>query len=349
MQFDKDAYAIRNYRREDEPQVLNLLENCFADSLAGYNIREMWRWKHFKNPFGTSYIRVANKNNGDIIGLSAFMRWRLRLGNRQIKSVRAVDLAVHPQYRGLGIATRITKNNVDQAKENGARIIFNTPNDSSISISRKRGRLELGLIYPYIRIINWFEFIKMAIRKKLMRELGTTYVNRKSISSDIDMIPFKTFIDATPELAVLCQKSDDSLILRTDRNLDYLRWRYAEHPWFTYYVLPVRQSKKVNAFAIYRITQKAFTEGVFLHDIILDNSIHFSTLELVKEFKRTNRNYIFGHFAKVSLGTNPLGIFGTRISKAPYNLTVGIFDTEFSEIAGKLSNWSLTSGDLEEF
>jgi hypothetical protein len=69
---------------------------------------EFFRWKHLENPFGPSLMLVA-EDDGRVIGLRAFLRWRFQAGGGTLQAVRAVDTATHPGYQGLGVFTRLTR------------------------------------------------------------------------------------------------------------------------------------------------------------------------------------------------------------------------------------------------
>ena len=68
---------------------------------AGSRPAEFFRWKHLENPFGRSFMLVAEAD-GRIVGLRAFMRWEFVAGDGAFRAVRAVDTATHPDYPGAG-------------------------------------------------------------------------------------------------------------------------------------------------------------------------------------------------------------------------------------------------------
>ena len=72
------------------------------------------------------------------IGLRAFMRWRFDATGQDVRAVRAVDTATHPDHQGRGIFSRLTSEAIDLLRGD-TDLIFNTPNEKSLP-----GYLKLG-------------------------------------------------------------------------------------------------------------------------------------------------------------------------------------------------------------
>ena len=69
---------IRSANNNDIPAIVELLKLSLGESLMPKSVA-YWQWKHIDNPFGKSPVLVAEKN-GELIGVRAFMRWGLILG-----------------------------------------------------------------------------------------------------------------------------------------------------------------------------------------------------------------------------------------------------------------------------
>src|SRR2546428_1238947 len=98
----RPAVTIRPFEDADEPVVLDLLSASLGDGPAGRRPPEFFRWKHIDNPFGRSYMILA-ESDGRVVGFRSFMRWRFRAGDATVLGVRAVDTATHPDVQGRGI------------------------------------------------------------------------------------------------------------------------------------------------------------------------------------------------------------------------------------------------------
>src|SRR5205085_8985863 len=101
----------------DTDEIMLLLETCLGKSDIP-RTREFWEWKHYKNPFGISPAIVAVHENR-IIGLRIFVRWQWNAAEQTFPAVRAVDTLTHPEWRGKGIFSYLTKQLVEQMKDSG--------------------------------------------------------------------------------------------------------------------------------------------------------------------------------------------------------------------------------------
>jgi hypothetical protein len=86
------AVSIRSYSDGDETGVLHLLNAALGVGPAGERSAGFFRWKHLNNPFGRSFMLVAEADDR-IVGLRAFMRWEFVSAGRR--------------FRGHGDASRI--------------------------------------------------------------------------------------------------------------------------------------------------------------------------------------------------------------------------------------------------
>ncbi len=178
---------------------------------------EFWRWKHLENPFGPSPGLVA-ESGGEIVGLRVFLRWRWRDGSGQRPAVRAVDTATHPDHRGCGLFTRLTRRLLERAEEEGCHFVFNTPNRIS-----RAGYLKMG----------WRDVVRVPVYLRPMpgsRLAGTR-------GGNFPELPFPTAAELFREagLAPLLAPGEPERRLHTDRDPAYLHWRYADPPGLRYH------------------------------------------------------------------------------------------------------------------
>ena len=101
--------------------------------------------------FGASPIWLA-EIDGQIAGYRAFMRWELvDASGRLWRAVRAVDTATHPDFQRRGIFSRLTMHAVEEMRDEGGDIVFNTPNTQSRPGYLKMGWIDVGRLPVAIR------------------------------------------------------------------------------------------------------------------------------------------------------------------------------------------------------
>ena len=58
-------FQVRQYRDSDEPRVLELLRLTLGEGPSGERTSAFFRWKHLANPFGRSFMLVAEFERSD--------------------------------------------------------------------------------------------------------------------------------------------------------------------------------------------------------------------------------------------------------------------------------------------
>jgi GNAT superfamily N-acetyltransferase len=232
---------IRPYEDADEPRVIELLSASLGAGPSGDRSAAFFRWKHLENPFGRSFLLVAEAD-GRIVGLRAFLRWRFQAGGRELAAVRAVDTATHPEFQGRGIFSRLTVAGVD-ALRGDVDLVFNTPNDKSGPGYLKLGWREVGRIPVSIRVRRPAAFARG------VRNLRTESVPARSAPEVRAPRAAEVFADdAFVERALASAEGADGLA--TPRSLRYLRWRYGAAPGFDYRAIRLDD---VDGFAVFRV------------------------------------------------------------------------------------------------
>jgi GNAT superfamily N-acetyltransferase len=219
--------TIRPAEESDIPSIVELLKLSLGESLMPKS-ETFWRWKHIDNPFGRSPVLLAFENN-KLIGVRAFMRWEWRQGEKIIKAVRAVDTATHPNYQGQGIFSNLTRQLVDQCRDEGVDFIFNTPNKKSMP-----GYVKLG----------WSSLGRLPIR--LNPVLNGRVVTKETVSN-------------ASSLTIGSFEFPSSDRLTTHYSTRYLQWRYADNPNADYHLL---QNKHDNPDYLVFYRLKKFSLGI---------------------------------------------------------------------------------------
>jgi GNAT superfamily N-acetyltransferase len=199
---------------EDLDVIVDLVRLCLGEGRIP-RTREYWAWKHLANPFGPSYLLIAEER-GAIVALRAFMRWTWWSSGQPVPAVRAVDTVTHPDWRGRGVFTSLTLAMVERVQSEGVAFVFNTPNDHSRPGYLKMGWTLVGRIHPWIRpqpLGRWYG-----------RNAGGDFA---SVGQLLEAPGLDDLLSA------MAADYDPRLITRPERA--YLRWRYAESPGLAYH------------------------------------------------------------------------------------------------------------------
>lgn len=235
------AIVIRRFTAGDEAGVLDLLGVTLGGGPAGRRPPEFFRWKHHQNPFGDSFMLVA-ENDGRIVGLRAFMRWRFAAAGRQFEAVRAVDTATHPEFQGMGVFSRLTRTALE-ALDGQVDLVFNTPNQSSRPGYLKLGWRDVGRVPVVVRV-----------RRPVRLATG--------LRGPSGRLPAMPAVAAEPAARVLETAGLDQLLvevraddrrMHTPKDLAYLRWRYGAAPLLGYRAVVEEAAGRLAGLAVFRV------------------------------------------------------------------------------------------------
>lgn len=259
MQAPSD-WEIRRGRDGDVQEVVDLLRTCLGEGSVPRNAA-FWRWKHEGNPFGPSPVLVATAG-GRIVGVRAFLRWSWNSAGTEVPAVRAVDTATHPDWRGRGIFSRLTRQLVAQVAEEGAAFVFNTPNRKSGAGYRKMGWRSVGRLPVYVRPLRASALLHLA---------GAGRRTVPSIPAPLQ--PVSAFLERPESEAFLARvdgaRRDDPR-LRTAMTPGYLRWRYGDVPGVDYRAVWSGRGESAAALVLRPRRRRGLLE-VSVSEVLADN------------------------------------------------------------------------------
>ena len=332
----KAQVEVRPYQDEDETDVLELLEASLGQGPGGGRTHDFFAWKHLINPFGRSFMLVAEKD-GRVIGLRAFMRWTFTAGGKEIKAVRAVDTATHPDYQGLGIFTKLTNAAIEQLAEEAA-FVFNTPNDKS-----KPGYLKMG----------WREVGELPISVKVRRPVSFARGIKGLRETTVDTSPapavnaprFSELTVSDGELEALLRASrltEDRIT--TAHTAGSLRWRYEQSPHLDY-----RVTGDANGLVIFRVRARGSLWEATVAEVMIGELDAGAARSLLKDAARSagvdHMTCLLPSGSTVLKGARRTGFL-----RSPIGMTLTarpLQDSSPDPLA--MSSWALSLGDVEVF
>ncbi|AHM58433.1 putative acetyltransferase [Flammeovirgaceae bacterium 311] len=323
-------YTVRAANEQDIPAIIELFRISLGAEY-GAPKESFWRWKHIKNPFGVSPVLLAF-NGEKLIGLRAFMRWQWQYNGKILPAFRAVDTGTHPDYRGKGIFSRLTKQLITELKESEPpSFIYNTPNNAS-----KPGYLKMGWQVLGKPIV----FGSASFHYSNYSPLRFERYQEELQNLDFSSLPKSYELDVNPGL------------IHVDHSLKYYKWRYQSIPEIPY--------------GSYRFESSDAEILLFMH---LKNRKYFHELRIsdalwLRGQPRRQMLMQAAHTLAARLGTpfisfvsnDPLSLWERinykmfSIQKLAPELTVReVNSPELLELVSDINNWSFTMGDLELF
>ena len=313
---------VRESTESDIPKIVEVLKNSLGDELP--ISEEIWLYKHLSNPFGRSIVLLA-EDQGTIVGVRAFMKWKWCWGKKEYTAYRAVDTATLPEFRGRGIFKKLTLAAVEKAKKKGDALVFNTPNDQS-----RPGYLKMG----------WEQAgkIEVAVRP--------SFSSLWKFSSNKGM-PFIEENATFCELEVLCQFWNGRLAGKgkffTPKSTEYLNWRYKLNPLQQYSIY-----NDSSVFLAAGLRNRKGVKELRISEFIIKEALSSSTLvqHVIKNWAFKSGAQVISYSPKLPTpsGFALKGEFGPILTLRDLNLN----EKERSELF-TVDNWSYSLGDLELF
>jgi predicted N-acetyltransferase YhbS len=323
----------------DVDAVVELLGRALGSGPGGADRRELFVWKHLRNPFGRSVALVA-EDAGELVGVRAFMRWRFAAaGGGEIEAVRAVDTATAPEVQRRGVFSTLTSAGLDRCREEGVAFVFNTPNSKSLPGYLKLGWREVARWPMWLRVRHPAKLAGAAVRRNLgSGEPVAPGSDRLRTAAEV--------LDRTSLGEVL--GSAAAAGLATKRSAGYLRWRYTEGPLPYHAVF----ADDPPALVVARIRARgSLTEAVICEALGDEAALG----GLLRELPRAARaDHAVAHFGAGSPGHAALRAAGyRRLPRAGMTFAVRRVEGVSlppgapDPLAG--TSWALSLGDLELF
>ena len=332
-------------------EILALLKACLGEKPSRRREEIFWNWKHQANIFGSSLLLVA-KEDQQLAGLRAFLRWEWQAGGKIHKTIRAVDTATHPDFQRRGIFSRLTLAGLDEARQQGIDFVFNTPNPNSMPGYLKMGWQHVCRLPMYVRLLRPIRFACGLVKAKTMGQTNGTVPDQTSFFRHTPLGVLE-FLEAKPALDRLIARD---LTLRgagftTFRSTAFCRWRYGEHPFVPYYVEMVQEGAEVRGVLIYRTNIRFGLREIMITDMLLAEDSSVIVAQLLKSLRRRVRaDYLIAHFGENSGHLKQLRCDGFfKLPGQGMNFTVRLLDREINPDPLQANNWSLCLGDLEIF
>jgi GNAT superfamily N-acetyltransferase len=339
-----EAIRIRPYRDEDERGVLELLQVALGGGPAGLRPPDLFRWKHVENPFGRSFMLVA-EDAGRIVGFRAFMRWRFVADGRIVDAVRAVDTATHPDVQRRGIFSRLTRQALDHLRSE-VDLVFNTPNQRSGPGYLKLGWRPVGRPSVSVRIRRPVRVIR-GLRAARSSERVPSGASSPAIQASPAEVALSDRDEVQSLLAVAMPPRDR---LATDRDAAFLRWRYAAAPLLGYHVVIERRAGRLGGVAVFRVRPRGPLWQTSIADVIVPEGDVGTARRLLRAAVfAAPVDYVALRMPEGSAAARAARRSGFVATPGGVRLVVNPLTEGLRPDPTDLKSWALALGDLEVF
>jgi GNAT superfamily N-acetyltransferase len=306
--------------------------------VEGQHPSEFFRWKHMASPFGRSILLVAEQD-GEVIGLEGWMRWRVTAAGRIFEALRAVDLAVAPEHRGKGVQKALLRQSTDHFPEEAA-FTFASPNEQSRPWTLKAGRLEVGRFSSFVRIGS-------PVRAGIRMSATTSAAARAEPGLDVAAERATEALDDGQGVSALLSEADElNGRLRTLKDLEYLRWRFGAIS--VYRAIRQERAGRLAGLAIFRVRRKGRLWTSTICELLVARGDHRLAGQLLRQVAEAAPvAYVSCHFPPRSTPRRAAFRCGfVPLPRGPVP-TVRLLREDVAPDPVQQASWALCLGDLD--
>lgn len=274
-----EARAVR-------PEEFDRVYDCVDDAFGTQRSRAAYDWLYRRNPLGSARcIAVFDRDgDGDVASSHAYFPWPLRLGSERLDGVIGGDEATRPALRGSGVSR--LRRSLDSEQPSRTEIAW--PNRSNRQMQAHLGRSVPGagplprLGLP-LRVGPWLRRHGVPERVGSIGDAFVVGVEALLVSgahADVERVSrFDARFDGLTSHCVGWRG------YWSDRDAEFLNWRYLSHPTRRYAVLAVPSGDEPRAFCVVSLTPPR----AFLAEFVVESGDTAAARALVRRAARTTR------------------------------------------------------------
>jgi hypothetical protein len=207
-----DPFIIRNYRKGDEEGITSLFKDVFRNEMTV----DQWRWKYFIPGSGKIYSKVVENAAGHIIGHAGAIPLRGSFQNKPVQFFQIADVMVHAGARGF-----LGRKNVFEVM---MKSLFEGINNEFPDV----------FCYGFPGRRPFLLGKRVGVYEEVEGALDCVKYSRPSLLNPYKIKPLRWDDRRLNDIWSSLSKDFPLAVIR-DR--DYLRWRYAGNPFFSYELL----------------------------------------------------------------------------------------------------------------
>ena len=300
-------FEIRPYQPSDEGKIVELLELVFT-GWPHFDLKctplDHWKWKYLDNPTNGSVMSLALSDD-EVVGCFGLFIQRIKIGDRSYLCSNGVDVAVHPDFRRMGIYNKMWDLMKELKIDTGIKFHFGVEGNPIII----QKNLKLGFhLFPF----SVLQFIRMHDIDMHLRLRPTKYAKFKKYGFQLLKF-YNTHAFAIPSLTSSADDSHICEIKRFDnrvntfwneiknhynfimeRTKDYLNWRYCDPRGGNYIVKIAEKKGDILGYSITRINKYEieYPTGYIVDIITLPNRFDVFNILVKNAVQHFNDNNI---------------------------------------------------------
>jgi len=348
------GFEVVTYEPKWLTQVLDLWALVQGQKMS----REQFSWQFDRNPTGIVNIHLAI-SGGRVIGVVSHSAVRMNVAGREETVSVSINTDTHPDFRGRGVFSTLTRAAEDYAREAGAALMLGVPNEESKPIFLGRlGWHSLPGLRVLMRMLNPLTFATQYLGGRPVGGLGigsrrtnaahapVVYGLGIPVTSELSLEPIHRFESWADDLWSVAKPTMPHAVVR---GATYLNWRFAEKPDGRYVCFAVRAGSNIVGYIITGQTVKRNIIVSYVAHRLL-HPAHAAEYSRIRTRALSAANY--GSVAALDLAfpEEPLRMRGGFLPTTKcLNLIYRPLRSDVTHDTIEAGQWHLELGDLDFF
>jgi GNAT superfamily N-acetyltransferase len=254
-----DEVLIREYQKDDENQIVELLKKIFPgwprqqEKISGI---DFWKWKYLDTPAEQWVIVVAESNN-EIVGCHHNSFFWMKLYDEKKWGYIGGDIGVNPEFRGKGIWKKMVQKSTDITKELDLAFSIGITTNPIV----KNGWEKMGeKFFPHpISLMYKIKDIGLHIRKTKLNPLkDLEYITSRILSRDSQKVEknkfdIKEISSFEKHYDNFWAKTRGEHVFSVEKDRDYVNWRYCDDRGGNYHVETIFNGAEFLGYIVLKI------------------------------------------------------------------------------------------------
>lgn len=250
-----NTLVFEKYTSHHKSSLLQLLAFKW-DGMNDSEIKEKFEWRYEQNPYsgGKLFIYIA-LNDEQVVGFRAFVIQHWILRETLYKVFNPADAIVHPDFRRMGIFSKLNKVFLADLQHEMSTVILNT---SSNNLSTP-GYLKQG--WQSINYCNRYGF-KINLLSPLKKLFGISWKHNKQLTKFTRKHKNYNLIFTTQlridDIVTLNRQSRNINLITHLRDKPFYDWRYTYHSRSNYFAYYYEGEKLIGYIVFNKISDSQF-------------------------------------------------------------------------------------------
>ncbi|UOQ50286.1 GNAT family N-acetyltransferase [Gracilibacillus caseinilyticus] len=338
---------IRSATKQDKNKILDLFEKVFHNRMSD----EEYEWKYYENPNPRNPLVLVYEEDDQILGHVAL--WvNDAFINGEIHNVGLrVDTMVDPDARGKGIYRKLLDELLEVAEDKDIAILYGYPAEKAKELFiRYTGAVHLTDVprllllqkpvellsrnKPFLKAFTFIDKLFQAVQMKKTDYQPSSIEEIKKCDARFDQLQLD---------------NKDQYPVKLKRGMNYLNWRYLNHPFRDYKILAHVEDNQLKGYIVYRVIEQS-NQGM-----IIDMDVHdWQDREVVQNLIAAAVDRMKGTAAIQAWALEPSALYQSlknhKFLHKDNPMPMVVRDIkELAIDSSTTHSWYVTNGDVDSF